>query len=566
MAGHPLDIDPLPSVNPSGAPSGFEQIHASPEMFGALTARATEGFGEGIEKLSNTGFQIAQQQREMEDKTRGAELHSQFSDQVTDASEQFLELKGAASLRAYPDYKRKVDDLLEQTVSQAPDPYTKQLVMQEARRTRDMQYRLAARHAAQQESSYQTNTAKLSEASYGSQAVLFASNGDLDSARERLFHVGQEARNQGQQLGYEGAPLDQMVAQTRGKYVDDIVKSIANKEGPGNGVMGAWRFYKSEENNIDAGSRTRIEAFLHSGLTQIVGQEKGEEHWRRAAGNLSSRVASVRSEAEAALESKGIPLNVTSGYRSPEHNAAVGGARGSQHLHGNAIDVSLTGLDSQQQQAVVNQFLSDQRVGGFGYYPRSNSIHVDVRQGTRAAWGTDYHGTSVGEGWPDWLTQQVRLWQGGQGSFQVQAPPAAGAERVMPASVGGEPGAAVQPVVAAASRLPAAVAPTWQEKKAAALQGVMDDPDLRARPQQLSAAIADINRRAEVEHAQAIDETTAERAQKLAEKQASDAAELTVLQDIYSPAPKISATQMLDPKQMPALSEEARRRLLSHYP
>jgi Peptidase M15 len=112
-----------------------------------------------------------------------------------------------------------------------------------------------------------------------------------------------------------------------------------------------------------------------------------------------------------ALQQQGIPVAVTSATRTPAHNAAVGGAQGSQHLAGKAIDISLTGLTPPQQQQVVSQFLSDPRTGGFGYYPNSNSIHVDVRQGDKAVWGTDYHSTSVGKGWPSWLTSQAMTWQ-----------------------------------------------------------------------------------------------------------------------------------------------------------
>ena len=38
-------------------------------------------------------------------------------------------------------------------------------------------------------------------------------------------------------------------------------------------------------------------------------------------------------------EAWGAPIIVTSGYRSPKLNAAVGGARGSQHTYGQAADI-----------------------------------------------------------------------------------------------------------------------------------------------------------------------------------------------------------------------------------
>ena len=42
----------------------------------------------------------------------------------------------------------------------------------------------------------------------------------------------------------------------------------------------------------------------------------------------------------------GVPINVSSGYRSPQVNAAVGGARNSQHLQGLAADFTAPSFGS----------------------------------------------------------------------------------------------------------------------------------------------------------------------------------------------------------------------------
>jgi hypothetical protein len=131
-------------------------------------------------------------------------------------------------------------------------------------------------------------------------------------------------------------------------------------------------------------------------------------------GGLSRTMSTVRQEAEEEFRKQGFNIEVTSGYRSPAYNRAVGGASGSQHPHGRAIDVSLNGLTDDQAKAVVEHFITDPRVTGFGYYPRSNSIHVDVRPGTtRNAWGSDYSYRTIGAGWPAWITERVKRWQGG---------------------------------------------------------------------------------------------------------------------------------------------------------
>jgi len=576
MAGYPINLDSalLPSRDPTGAPGGdFENIHADSDMFGGAVARSLEGFGQSVEKVSNEGFQIARQQREIEDRTRASDLHSTFTNQATDLSSQFLQLQGAAAQRALPEHKKNLEGLYNDAIANAPDPYTKQMLMQETRRSLDEQYKLASSHAASQEKTYQKNTATLSEQAFGNEAVLFASNGDIITAKQKLFRAGLEVRNQAELQGYEGPALDQLVAKGRGHYAEEITKAIANKEGPGGGYIAAAQFYRSEMGDIDAESRTKIDAFLRSGLTAAAGRARGEEAYGHGTQHLSSTTTAVKNDAAAALENVGVPLRVTSEYRSPEHNAAVGGARGSQHLHGNAIDVSLTGLNPDQQKAVVSQFLSDPRVGGFGFYPRSNSIHVDVRQGDRAAWGTDYHGTSVGEGWPSWLTQQVRAWQGGQGASAAGVQPTQGApERVMPASFQPSTSAQTEAPTAAAfpvmpqSNLPTAIMPSWQEKRAVALQRLMDDPDLRDRPQLFNAAVATVNRMAEIEHAGVIDDSAAEKAQEKAAKMASDARTLEILGDLNSPNPRITASQVVADGQKGLLTREAVEKLLTYLP
>lgn len=55
-----FSFDPLPSVAPTGpAGSQYEDIHATPEEFGGLRARAEQTLGQGIENTAEAGFNIA---------------------------------------------------------------------------------------------------------------------------------------------------------------------------------------------------------------------------------------------------------------------------------------------------------------------------------------------------------------------------------------------------------------------------------------------------------------------------------------------------------------------------
>lgn len=76
------------------------------------------------------------------------------------------------------------------------------------------------------------------------------------------------------------------------------------------------------------------------------------------------------------------PIIITSGYRTPEHNDAVGGAPNSYHLSGMAADIVVPGLSASE----VQQFLKHWS-GGLGCY--THFTHIDLRP-MRARWGENY--------------------------------------------------------------------------------------------------------------------------------------------------------------------------------
>lgn len=75
----------------------------------------------------------------------------------------------------------------------------------------------------------------------------------------------------------------------------------------------------------------------------------------------------------------GVPVTINSGYRCPEHNAAVGGAEHSQHIEGTAADTVVAGVPAPE----VYAYLDPTHEGGLGCY--DSFTHIDVR-GSRARW------------------------------------------------------------------------------------------------------------------------------------------------------------------------------------
>lgn len=77
----------------------------------------------------------------------------------------------------------------------------------------------------------------------------------------------------------------------------------------------------------------------------------------------------------------GKPITVTSAYRTPAHNARIGGERQSQHLEGRALDLKppahLTISEFYQRIRRLVDTRPDLNIGGLGRYP--GFVHVDIR-------------------------------------------------------------------------------------------------------------------------------------------------------------------------------------------
>lgn len=117
--------------------------------------------------------------------------------------------------------------------------------------------------------------------------------------------------------------------------------------------------------------------------------------------------AAAQTAFDALQGSWGRPLRVNSAYRDPAKNAAVGGAKGSQHMHGNAFDVDVADLSEADRVALIKQA----RASGFrGVGVYNNSLHFDV--GGDRAWGPSYHRDSL----PAWAAEAVGAPVGGGGT------------------------------------------------------------------------------------------------------------------------------------------------------
>ncbi|WP_082773056.1 DUF882 domain-containing protein [Methylobacterium sp. CCH5-D2] len=115
---------------------------------------------------------------------------------------------------------------------------------------------------------------------------------------------------------------------------------------------------------------------------------------------LFDLLASVQG-AMSAVHGAVVPLIVTSGYRTPKHNAGLeGAARGSLHLAGRAVDLKATGY-APDAVAVAGALCGR---GGVGIYP--NFCHLDI--GNTRVWAGGRKAPSSGQPVPGTPITQPR--------------------------------------------------------------------------------------------------------------------------------------------------------------
>jgi hypothetical protein len=78
-------------------------------------------------------------------------------------------------------------------------------------------------------------------------------------------------------------------------------------------------------------------------------------------------------------------IHINSGYRDPNYNALIGGARLSQHMAGRAADITIADVEPQQVHDTILELYIKKAIviGGLGYYAAGEHgngfVHVDIR-------------------------------------------------------------------------------------------------------------------------------------------------------------------------------------------
>ena len=179
-----------------------------------------------------------------------------------------------------------------------------------------------------------------------------------------------------------GFDSSKLPAETR-NYVRNIMRNLPS-------LAGQDRFGMGGPSTAPKGDPQSVQfEFNRSGLMAIAHQDEKDLNQ-----DMASRV-------KTAFAGLGInKVKITSGFRSPEDNKRVGGAEQSQHMHGNAMDIDVTGYSVAERVNIIKA-LSAAGITGLGI--GSNIIHADV--GGRRAWG--YAGSAGGGAVPKWAQAAI---------------------------------------------------------------------------------------------------------------------------------------------------------------
>jgi uncharacterized protein YcbK (DUF882 family) len=101
--------------------------------------------------------------------------------------------------------------------------------------------------------------------------------------------------------------------------------------------------------------------------------------------NVQKNIAELAKNLQVLRNELKARITITSGYRSPEHNARVKGARNSQHLLGTASDIHVAGFTPLQVAQAIEKLIFEGKMKQGGLKAYKSFTHYDIR-GVRARW------------------------------------------------------------------------------------------------------------------------------------------------------------------------------------
>jgi uncharacterized protein YcbK (DUF882 family) len=95
--------------------------------------------------------------------------------------------------------------------------------------------------------------------------------------------------------------------------------------------------------------------------------------------NVLANIRIVAENLQVLRDEIGRGIRVNSGYRSPEHNARIGGVKNSHHTHGRAADIVVNGMTPNQLADVIRKLWKEKKMKQGWLKVYSTFVHYDIR-------------------------------------------------------------------------------------------------------------------------------------------------------------------------------------------
>lgn len=380
----------LPSVEDLGrrrAPQPQRGIAQVSPAAATATARAVSDLGD---MASRVGFEAIDREATAAAKERDVLVSEQIRTLLYDPESGYANLSGGSAVQARGAVLQKLEALQTSAMEGLSRPAQKKLQdallnrLENAKGTVD-------RHASGERRTWINGASDARIESAYQDAVI-----DPASTSRAVNTITSELRGKAVREGWAPEKTALEIEKATSKVYNDQIIRVASTD-----PIAAMQQLRAHQDKMLPVDVVNLEAKLQPAVKEAIGWQRGREIFQHVS---MPAMASFKALEDAA----GFPLKVNSAYRDPEHNARVGGAKQSQHTHGNAFDVDVSGMSTEQRVELIRKA----RAAGFsGIGVYANSLHFDV--GGDRAWGPSYGRESL----PAWAADAVTSPIGAQPSM-----------------------------------------------------------------------------------------------------------------------------------------------------
>lgn len=363
------DYDPNSTVSVSGAPQDYATTKASPDQMGAQVGQATERFGNTVGQAEDKQFEIGLQQQGLANEHEATAAELDLSVRGGDIYNKFNNLEGLDASNSKNQYVKQYTDLNNEIASKMSNPAARRAY--ETMATRRMSFTIQnmnAYAATQQKKAYRDGrAASMNQHINDASNYMVANNqqqfdnslGGLIFDVNTLFTSPDYGKYQTvpAKTGDNGklefntdttdgklaqADYDNFLEEATSKIYKTATMTLYNDHNNGS-INKAIDFLDRNKSNMTSSTYASISHELSGPYRMAQTRSVADQTFSDVQSEYKASLgSSVKPDLSSVVTNIFPGSTVTSGIRSPEHNAKVGGVEGSFHRsdnpNGTAVD------------------------------------------------------------------------------------------------------------------------------------------------------------------------------------------------------------------------------------